>query len=152
MTSRLYAIAEPTLNKQGSYQEVQVMLGEKGYDDDYTDRTKSVLDEETIAQQQRQKQAEINRKTALLQECQDKLQIADLQGEQQATVELNLTYPPHLDTDKKKLNGYIDPHDGHIVSDDEFGILIRIRGRQIAADKRAAIERECQEKMSAIGG
>ena len=65
MTSRLYAMAEPTLTKQGSYQEVQFMLGEKGYDDDYTDRTKSALDEETIAQQQRQKQAELDLSAAI---------------------------------------------------------------------------------------
>ena len=153
MTSRLYAMAEPTLTKQGNYGEVQFMLGEKGYDDDYTDRSKSALDEETIAQQQRQKQAELDRKTALMQECQDKLQIADLQGEQFAYQELKALYPPYYDPDKKgKPNGYIDPYDGHIISDAEFEILIRIRGRQIAADKRAAIQRECQDKMSSSGG
>jgi hypothetical protein len=153
MTSRLYAMAEPTLNKQGSYSEVQFMLGEKGYDDDYTDRSKSALDEETIAQQQRQKQAEIDRKTAMIQECQDKLQIADLQGEQQAYAEMKFLYPPYFDPDKKgKPNGYVDPYDGHIISDAEFEILVRIRGRQIAADKRAAIQRECQEKMNSSGG
>lgn len=153
MTSRLYAMAEPTLNKQGSYSEVQFMLGEKGYDDDYTDLSKSALDEETIAQQQRQKQAEIDRKTAMIQECQDKLQIADLQGEQQAYAEMKFLYPPYFDPDKKgKPNGYVDPYDGHIISDAEFEILVRIRGRQIAADKRAAIQRECQEKMNSSGG
>lgn len=153
MTSRLYAIAEPTLNKTGSYQEVQFMLGEKGYDDDYTDRTKSALDEETIARQQREKQAEIDRKTALMQECQDRLQIADLQGEQQAYAEMKFIYPPYFDPEKKgKPNGYVDPYDGHIISDEEFGILVRIRGRQIATEKRSAIQRECQEKMSSSGG
>ncbi len=151
MTSRLYGMAEPTLNKTGSYGEVRVMLGEKGYDDDYTDRTKSVLDEETIAQQQRQKQAELDRKTVLMQECQDRLQIADLQGEQQALAEMKLIYPPYLDPEQKKFNGYVDPRDGHIISDEEFGILVRIRGRQIATDKRAAIQRECQEKMNSGG-
>ena len=129
------------------------MLGEKGYDDDYTDRTKSALDEETIAQQQRQKQAELDRKTALMQECQDRLQIADLQGEQQAFAEMKIIYPPYFDPDKKgKPNGYVDPYDGHIISDEEFGILVRIRGRQIAAEKRSAIQRDCQEKMSSSGG
>ncbi len=152
MTSRLYAMAEPTLTKTGSYNEVQFMLGEKGYDDDYTDRTKSVLDEETIAQQQQQKQAELDRKAALMQECQDRIQIADLQGEQQAFAEMRSLYLPYLDPDKNgKPNGYVDPYDGHVVSDEEFGILVRIRGRQIAADKRAAIQRECQEKLSSGG-
>lgn len=153
MTSRLYAMAEPTLTKQGSYQEVQFMLGEKGYDDDYTDRTKSALDEETIAQQQRQKQAELDRRTAMMQECQDRLQIADLQGEQQAFAEMKIIYPPYFDPDKKgKPNGYVDPYDGRIISDEEFGILVRIRGRQIAAEKRTTIQRDCQEKMSNSGG
>ena len=153
MTSRLYAMAEPTLTKQGSYQEVQFMLGEKGYDDDYTDRTKSALDEETIAQQQRQKQAELDRRTAMMQECQDRLQIADLQGEQQAFAEMKIIYPPYFDPDKKgKPNGYVDPYDGRIISDEEFGILVRIRGRQIAAEKRTTIQRDCQEKMSSSGG
>ncbi len=153
MTDRLYATAAPNRQKSADYGGVGVMLGEKGYDDDYTDRSKSVLDEEEIARQQKEKQAELDRKTAMMQDCQDRLQIADLQGERQAFQELRMIYLPYKDPEKDfKNNGYIDPYDGHIVTDAEFEILLRMRGRQIAAEQRAAIQRDCQAKMTANGG